>query len=249
MPELVFLSSAQRRLFERGLPVFVLHKLARPPAATRDPFDYMRSEVFDAKLAALINAGLRPVSLDAALEAGSASQRGFVVTFDDGYRNVFENGLAALARHKVTALQFLVAARLGQRNEWDIANGEAPESLMDEAQVRDWLAAGHQIGSHGLAHRVLHKLTEPDAREEIFSSKKRLEDRFGVPVRHFSYPSGRYSPLVRDLVQSAGYATACTVEFGVNLPETSRFELRRISPLYAGELLRKAWHRLWRKLR
>ena len=36
-----------------------------------------------------------------------------------------------------------MAGRLGGINEWDLAVGEAPESLMDAAQVHEWLAAGH----------------------------------------------------------------------------------------------------------
>ena len=153
-----------------------------------------------------------------------------------------------LARHGVHAIQFLVAGRLGQQNDWDIAKGEAPEKLMDAVQVREWIAAGHQIGSHGLTHRILKKLGADEAREEIAGSKKRLEDTFGVPVAHFCYPSGRYNEETPKLLREAGYRTACTVAFGVNPPGVSPFELRRIAPLSAGELLAKAWHRLRRKL-
>lgn len=245
----VFLSTAQRRLFTRGLPIFMLHKIAAPPARTRDPFDYLRPESLDTKLGALRRAGLRSVPLDAFFEGEAATANGFVVTFDDGYRNVWQDALPILARHEVKAIQFLVAGKLGQQNDWDIAGGEVAEPLMDAAQVRDWLAAGHSIGSHSLNHRVLKKLTADEAREEIAVSRKRLEDTFGVPVRHFCYPSGRYNPKIRDLVMEAGYQTACTVEFGVNSSGQSPFELRRISPLTATELLAKARHRLGRRIR
>ncbi len=227
----------------------MLHKITGPPARTRDPFDYLRPESLDAKLGALRRAGLRSVPLDAFLEGGAAAANGFVVTFDDGYRNVWQHALPILARHEVKAIQFLVAGKLGHQNDWDIAGGEVAEPLMDVAQVRDWLAAGHSIGSHGMNHRILKKLTSNEAREEIAGSRKRLEDTFGVAVRHFCYPSGRYNPQVRDLVREAGYQTACTVEFGVNAQGQSPFELRRISPLYAMELLAKACHRLGRKIR
>lgn len=245
----VFLSTAQRRLFARGLPIFMLHKVAAPPSRTRDPFDYLSPESLDAKLGALRCAGLRSLPLDAFLQGDAAMANGFVVTFDDGYRNVWQNALPILAKHEVKAVQFLVAGKLGQQNDWDIAGGEVAEPLMDEAQVRDWLAAGHSIGSHGLNHRILKKLTPNEAREEIAGSRKRLEDTFAAPVRHFCYPSGRYNPEVLDMVRQAGYQTASTVEFGVNATGQSRFELRRISPLTATELLAKACHRLGRRIR
>ena len=227
----------------------MFHKLAAPPAAALDPFDYTRPEILDARLGALRRAGFRPASLDAIAEGRWPEPREFVVTFDDGYRNVLENGLAVLARHQVHAIQFLVAGRLGGRNEWDMANGEVAEDLMDAGQVRQWLAAGHQIGSHSLTHRILKKLDPPDLREELAGSRKRLEDLFGVPVRHFCFPSGRYRPNALDLAREAGYQTACTVEFGVNPPGSPPMELRRIAPLSTGELLAKICHRLRRKLK
>jgi peptidoglycan/xylan/chitin deacetylase (PgdA/CDA1 family) len=101
--------------------------------------------------------------------------------------------------------------------------------LMDAAQVRDWLAAGHAIGSHSLTHARLTRLTVRDAREEIFASRKKLEDTFGVTVEHFCYPYGDWSEAVRDLVIEAGYRTACTTEFGVNTPATPPYALRRIT--------------------
>ena len=98
--------------------------------------------------------------------------------------------MAPLAGRGWRALQFLVANFIGKLNEWDLRDGEAPEMLMDAAQVRDWLAAGHAVGSHSLSHARLTRLTLRDAREEIFASKKKLEDAFAVPVEHFCYPYG-----------------------------------------------------------
>ena len=61
------------------------------------------------------------------------------LTFDDGFRNVFQNAMAPLAQCGLRALQFLVAHFVGKLNEWDLREGEAPEMLMDAGQVRDWL--------------------------------------------------------------------------------------------------------------
>ena len=89
---------------------------------------------------------------------------------------------------------------------------------MDDAQIRDWLAAGHEIGAHTLTHPAPDR---PAARTgcsaEIFDGKRSLEDRFGIPIRHFCYPYGDHDEAVRDLVAEAGYASAPTVEFGCNM--------------------------------
>jgi peptidoglycan/xylan/chitin deacetylase (PgdA/CDA1 family) len=123
----------------------------------------------------------------------------------------------------------LVADAIGGSNHWDVrTRGEAPDALMDTAEVSDWLSAGHEIGAHTLTHPRLTAIPEPQAREEIFASKKKLEDLFGVPVRHFCYPYGKWSRRVRELVEGAGYSTAVTLDFGVNVKVHDPFALRRI---------------------
>lgn len=240
----MFLSAAQRRWLRAGCGIFTFHKIAAPPAKTIDPFEYTTVSQFESKLARLRAAGFEPHLLATAnLETRGA----FVVTFDDGYACVAEQALPVLERQKITALEFLIAGKLGGRNEWDVAKGDVPQPLMDAAQVRTWLAAGHQIGSHSLTHPNLRKIPPAQAREEITTSKKKLEDTFGVPVDHFCYPYGSYNEAIRDMVAAAGYRTASTVKHGIPLPGESPFELKRITPLTAPELFRKALHRLRRK--
>jgi peptidoglycan/xylan/chitin deacetylase (PgdA/CDA1 family) len=159
------------------------------------------------------------------------------LTFDDGFRNVHEHGLPILARHGFQAIEYLVADLLGGTNTWEQAEGEAPEVLMDESRVREWLAAGHWIGSHTRTHPWLTRLSLEQAREEVGGSKRQLEDRFGVAIEHFCYPYGDWNVSVRDLVIEAGYRTACTVEPGVNTPATSAYELRRFTVRYPSRTL------------
>lgn len=247
----IFLGKAQRRLFQRGLPILVYHSIAKPPRDCRDPHLYVEPSTFDAQLEALRTAGFSSAGLDEfpATRADFPAGKKVVITFDDGCRNVWQNALPALARHRFQGIQFLVAGLIGGHNEWDTRHGEIREPLMDAAQIQEWLAAGHEIGSHSLTHRNLTRLDEVGAREQIFASKRKLEDLFGREVRHFCYPHGRWNEMVRALVQEAGYVTACAVTFGVNLPTADPFTLRRITPLSATGLLRKAAHRLMRKRR
>lgn len=243
----MFLGAAQRRLFERGIPVFTYHSVAAASAGTRDPFLFVTPQRLDEQLAALCDAGFTGATLGDIAGARDNRERRFVITFDDGCRNVSDHALEILARHRVRAIEFLVAGMIGGRNEWDVKHGEKPEPLMDATQVRDWLAAGHEIGSHSLTHRNLPRLNSAEAREQIFAAKKKLEDAFGVAVRHFCYPHGRWNEAVAALVAEAGYETACTTQFGVNRADTPCFALRRVFPLGEAEMLAKIAHRLARK--
>jgi peptidoglycan/xylan/chitin deacetylase (PgdA/CDA1 family) len=91
------------------------------------------------------------------------------------------------------------------------------------------MAAGHAIGAHTRTHPALTKIPADRAREEISGSKKILEDRFGVEVKHFCYPYGKVSPAVRDMVAEAGYETAVTTEPGVWTEETDPWLIPRLS--------------------
>lgn len=242
---LVLMGRAQRKRAGAGSLVLAYHKLGPAPPGTLDPFLYDTPARFSEQLGSVAAHGYVPGSLSDVL----ASTRRSAVTFDDGCVSVLVHGIPLLARHNQRAIQFLVAAHLGGRNEWDVKKGDVPEQLMNTEQVREWLAAGHSIGSHSMTHRNLRHLNATEAREEILGSKKSLEDLFGVAVRHFSYPYGSWNPAGRELVQEAGYETACTMDFGFNNASTPRFELKRVFPLSSSELLRKALHRLrWRIL-
>lgn len=239
----VFLGSAQQKLLQRGVPILAYHGVGDAPAGVQDRYLYVREESFDEQLMRLRNAGFSSARLDELGGPDRDQRRRVIVTFDDGYRNVFNHAMDVLARHRFQAVQFVVSDLIGGRNEWMIAKGDRPEPLMDRSQIREWLAAGHQIGSHSATHAKLRRLPLDKAREEIVGSKKRLEDLFGIPVNHFSYPFGEYNDAVRDMVVAAGYHTACTMKFGVNTAETPRHELRRIIPLSAPELAGKIQNR------
>jgi peptidoglycan/xylan/chitin deacetylase (PgdA/CDA1 family) len=215
--------------FQTGVPILMYHKIGVRPRQVRLKGLYVRREVFVRQITELRQAGFVSCApAEAAVSGNNAPQRRIVLTFDDGFRNVFQNAMQPLADGGFHATQFLVSNYIGQRNEWELRDGEAPELLMDHAQVQDWLRAGHRIGSHSLTHPRLTRLSLRDAQEEILASKKKLEDAFGIAVEDFCYPYGDWNEAVRDLVMEAGYRTACTTDFGVNTPHTPPLAMKRI---------------------
>jgi peptidoglycan/xylan/chitin deacetylase (PgdA/CDA1 family) len=235
-----------RRVFERGNPILTYHKLGPRPAGVRLKGLYVSQRLFTRQLEELRAAGFANGSLTAC--AGPAAGKRIVVTFDDGYVNVLRHGLEPLAATGFKAIQFLVADLLGKCNEWDVPLGEAPEPMMDAAQVREWLAAGHDIGSHTLTHPFLTQIFPARAEEEISASRKALEDLFGRPIEHFCYPYGDWNERVRDFVVAAGYKTACTTGAGVNTAADSPFALKRFTARYPSRNLKAWWSRVRTRL-
>jgi peptidoglycan/xylan/chitin deacetylase (PgdA/CDA1 family) len=227
-----------RAVFNEGNPILTYHKLGPRPGRVRLKGLYISRGLFARQLRELSSAGFKSGSLAA---CAGARTGGLVITFDDGYVNVLQHGLELLAKTGFRAVQFLPANLLGKVNEWDVPLGEAPEQIMDVAQVRDWISAGHDIGSHTLTHPYLTKLTPDQANEEISASRKKLQDLFGRATEHFCYPFGDWNEKVRDLVQEAGYRTASTTVPGVNTIADSPFALKRFTARYRSRTLKSVW--------
>ena len=219
-------------LFAAGMPSLIYHKLGPRPGGVRLKGLYVSRPRFERQLSELRDAGFATPAYGLPPLREGNSGRSLALTFDDGFANVFQHGLEPLAREGFRAIEFLVTDLIGRCNEWEIQEGEARQPVMDALQIKEWLAAGHEIGSHTITHPFLTRLSLDQAREEISASKHKLEDRFGRPVRHFCYPYGDWNPAVRDLVIAAGYETACTTEFGVNTKATPPFELKRVLARY-----------------
>jgi peptidoglycan/xylan/chitin deacetylase (PgdA/CDA1 family) len=144
------------------------------------------------------------VALDAAPAARSA-----VITFDDGYEDLYTEVFPRFQAMGLTAVVFAVAGKLGGAMDW---NPAVRKPLMTAAQMREMQAHGFRFGSHTMSHCDLANAAPEMMREEIGGSKARLEDILGAPVTLFSYPWGRVNARVRDAVAEAGFTAACTTE-------------------------------------
>ena len=213
--------------FQRGTPALLYHRIGRPRLLQKRRGLTLPLGVFRHQLHELRAAGFA--------SADSAS-RGVWITFDDGDASTL-SALEPLRECAMQAVQFLVADRIGGRNDWD-ATGEP---LMDAAQVQEWIGAGHRIGSHTLTHARLSTLAPAARREEIVSSRAKLEDRFGVAVELFAYPWGEWDARLADEVAAAGYRAAFTTERGVNDATTSPFSMKRHTVWCALRRPRELW--------
>jgi peptidoglycan/xylan/chitin deacetylase (PgdA/CDA1 family) len=233
-----------RELFATGRAVLTYHHVGARPRGVRLKGLYVNPKLFEQQIAELKADGFETDAFGT-VWSNQGRTKAVSVTFDDGFADVYENALPVLRKHGFSSIQFLVTELLGKTSEWQTSSGELPGVLMDEAQIKDWLASGQEIGSHTLTHPWLTQVSLSQAREEICASKKKLEDAFGRVVEHFCYPYGDWNPAIRELVAEAGYKSACTTKFGVNRAEAHPFELKRITARYPSRKLKNlgAWLR------
>jgi len=159
--------------------------------------------------------------------AGDAGPpRPVVLTFDDGFSDLYEYLLPVVLARRMAAIVYLVSDK--QQADWTDWGPAGPPRLLTRSEAEKMAAAGIAIGSHTRTHARLTECPPGRLHDEVAGSKKALEDRLGRRVDHFCYPYGAYDERVVRAVESAGYRTACTVERGVVPPGGDPLRLPRI---------------------
>lgn len=156
-----------------------------------------------------------------------------LITFDDGYQDVYTNAYPVLQKYGYTATLFLITDVVGHNN-W----------YLDWDQVREMQKAGFVIGSHTLSHVLLTNLTPTEIMFQLTKSKEGIEYRLECPVKYFAYPGGDNNQQVQDLVKQAGYAAAFTVNFGRVGKGSNLYALDRIPILKSHWTFYDFWFRL-----
>ncbi len=228
--------------FKEGHPILCYHKIARPPAKARIKGLYLDPDLFLSQMNEISQAALISMLPN---EATHSSGSSITITFDDGFANNLTEAAPLMQQAGIRAINYLVADRIGQTSDWEAREGGEADSLMNESQIRDWLAAGHWIGAHTCTHPRLSRLPRDRAREEITAGRKKLEDRFGIPVEHFAYPYGDYDDSTVELVGEAGFKTACTMHRGINQSKTPALELKRWTARYPSRTLKNFFRRFF----
>jgi peptidoglycan/xylan/chitin deacetylase (PgdA/CDA1 family) len=158
--------------------------------------------------------------------------RTLAITFDDGYRDNFENAAPILERLSLPATFFVVTQWMGTSVVpwWDARAGvRYPWMTWDE--VRTLHRKGFDIGAHTRTHVDLGQAAGRMAREEIWGARTDLERQLGAAPRCFAYPYGGRNHLTdanRELVKAAGFGCCCSGFGGTNGADTDPFDLKRI---------------------
>jgi peptidoglycan/xylan/chitin deacetylase (PgdA/CDA1 family) len=132
-------------------------------------------------------------------------------TFDDAFRSA-AGVFPALRRMGVPVQLFVCThfAREGRSLNIPELAGDDPRELatMDWDELRRHVEEGVQIGSHGVSHAHLLRLSDAELRHELAESKQEIEDELGRPCPDFAYPYGEHDERTRRLVHACGYERA-----------------------------------------
>lgn len=210
-------------------PVLMYHSVG--PA----PEDWPRSlvlkqELFEEQLAYLKEDGYTLVTVEelaGRLERKEPVAKYIALSFDDGYKNNYEVVLPLLRKYGAKASFFVVNNDIGKDN------------YMDEADIRELLAAGMELGSHTFNHTALGKTATRHLVWELDTSRYYLKKQFdGYIVRTLAYPNGSYNKVVIEAAKKYGFYRALTGHVGVNSSSTyarAPLEMYRVTVVDDGD--------------
>lgn len=200
------------------------HYLSVPPAdADIYRLDLsVTPERFAAHLDALQAAGYTTISLydllQNLMQGTPLPDKPVVITFDDGYRDNYENALPLLVARGMTATFFVVT---------DFIDEKRPEYVTWE-MARAMYEAGMSIEAHGRDHTSLANRDNDYLVWQALGSLEAIEREVGVRPRFVSYPAGEYDQATMDLFHSANYWAGVTTVQGATQQSDDLFELPRV---------------------
>lgn len=204
----------------RGATVLIYHRVG---GGSPDELD-VSADGFARQLDAL--AGHAVLPLDAALDrlaAGDDSPT-VVLTFDDGFQDVYANAWPLLRDRGLPFTLYLATAFLGGTMAWEGSTAKAGGPALSWAQVAEMVGSGLCTpGNHTHRHVPPTRLTEA----ELDECSAAVEANVGVRPQHFAYPWGIPVPVAEPGLR-ARFRSAATGQLGRNLPDTDPLRLHRV---------------------
>ncbi len=146
-----------------------------------------------------------------------------ILTFDDGYEDIYLNAFPALRERGMVATFFIITDFATEA-----AENDAYELYADWEQLAEMAAADMEIGSHSRNHPNLAGKDLDYLVWQALGSQENIEANVGYHPHILSYPAGSYDAFVIDVFRSAHFWGAVTTKQGVDQDSDHIFELKRV---------------------
>lgn len=181
--------------------------------------------ILTSQIETLKNAGYTFVTADELASALSGKiklpEKVVMLTFDDGYMDLYTDVLPILKKEQVKAVAYIVPDFLNRPN------------YLFTYQLRE-LAKSQlvEIGAHTMDHAWLKGISGKTAYYQIEQSKKTLQDILHIPINSFAYPYGAFDRQAINIATTAGFSNAVSTIPGVSQSEQNKYFLYRLRPGY-----------------
>jgi len=199
------------------VPIFLYHHVSNLPA--RNYLDYgltVTTTNFNYQLDWLQEQGYHSITqtelFDALYYGKVLPTHPMILTFDDGYEDVYTDALPALLAKHFRGVFYIITGMIGG-------------NYMTWPQVRKLAQDGMQVSSHTIHHvNIGQPPTWTTTQKELLASKQTLEAQLKQPVQFFCYPTGEpfhHDPVYEQQIVLAdlfkdGYVAATLDPFSFN---------------------------------
>lgn len=209
---------------QKSAPVLMYHAVGYEDGMDWPQSLIMKPELFEAHLKYLTEQGYTLVTVEELarrLENNESVDKYVALSFDDGYKNNYSVVLPLLQKYNAKASFFVINKDMGD------------ELHMNEAEIKELISAGMELGSHTYSHNPLAKIDEKYLVWELDTSRYWLKKKFdGYIVRTLAYPNGSYNQNVIAAAKKYGFYRALTGHVGVNNTltyKTAPLEMYRVT--------------------
>ncbi|HWZ20386.1 MAG TPA: polysaccharide deacetylase family protein [Ktedonobacteraceae bacterium] len=165
------------------VPIFMYHHVSNLPV--RNYLDYgltVTTTNFNYQLDWLQQQGYHSITqtelFDALYYGKVLPTHPMILTFDDGYEDVYTDALPALLAHHYRGVFYIITGMIGG-------------NYMTWPQVRKLAQDGMQVSSHTIHHvNIGQPPPWTTTQNELLASKQTLEVQLKQPVQFFCYPTG-----------------------------------------------------------
>jgi len=205
-------------------PILMYHYVGQLPPdwdATRQDLTVL-PELFSAHMEYLFYEGYTPISLydlnEALLDGRPLPAKPVVLTFDDGYRDHYDNVFPLLRQFGFTGTFFIITGA---------ADDNRP-GYMTWDEIGEMADAGMSMEAHTKNHVELDGRTYDELVYEMLGSMESLGHYTGRASHMFSFPVGRYDDLTLDVAAQLPIWRAVTTQPGTLQTTDNDFELPRV---------------------
>lgn len=242
-----FLSRLRGMRSGPGFGILMYHRVTDPVPGKPTPTWNVTPERFQEQIGGLLKRGYEPWPLRYALDHHRKGlpipRKAFVITFDDGYANVYQHAFPVLKRLKAPATIFLATAYLDSESpfpcdDWPVTGAsdvpaEAWQPLTTDQCLEMQQSGLIELGAHTHTHQDFRG--RPEAlREDLLANMKELRERFGQNDATFAFPYGVRrlgfaGPPLNQVAREVGLLCSLSTEPLLVRPDSDPFDWGRFN--------------------
>ncbi len=216
-------------LSNKKIPILMYHSISCSTNPKFIQFAVPPSQFAD-QMAYLHTHGYTPMTATQLVQSAveHLPEKPVVLTFDDGMSDFFTEALPILAHYSFPATLYIATAFVNGTCDWLRREDESSRLMVTWEQITQIQAAGIECGAHSHTHPQLDMLAPALVQQELLTSKQTLEAHLGQHVTSFAYPYGYYTAMTQQILQTAGYTSACAVKHAMHTVGANPFALARL---------------------